>query len=136
MTRNGGQAASIEEQLVAGRYRIERLLGKGGMGAVYAAFDNSTGARVAVKRTLAAASPKVRELFRREFHTLHGLRHPNIIEVYDCGSDAEGSFYTIRSNFSLSLAPLVPRLQHSGSRKSTFVAGIAGLLYLQGQGGR
>jgi hypothetical protein len=95
MARSSGLAASPEEGLIAGRYRIEALLGKGGMGGVYAALDTTTGRRLAIKRTFGAASPKVLELFRREFHTLHGLRHPNIIEVYDYGSDAGGLFYTM-----------------------------------------
>ncbi|HKP56720.1 MAG TPA: protein kinase [Polyangiales bacterium] len=95
MARSSGLAASAEESLIAGRYRIEALLGKGGMGAVYAALDSATGRRLALKRTFGSVSPKVLELFRREFHTLHGLRHPNIIEVYDYGSDADGLFYTM-----------------------------------------
>ncbi|HKU43681.1 MAG TPA: AAA family ATPase, partial [Polyangiales bacterium] len=95
MARSSGLPASAEERLIAGRYRIEALLGQGGMGAVYAALDLTSGKRLAVKRTFGSASPKVLELFRREFHTLHGLRHPNIIEVYDYGSDADGQFYTM-----------------------------------------
>lgn len=89
------QAASFEERLIGGRYRIEALLGEGGMGAVYAALDTSTGTRVALKRTFSSASPKIRELFRREFHTLHGLRHPNIIAVHEYGNDEDGLFYTM-----------------------------------------
>ena len=70
------------------------MLGRGGMGAVYAATDLTNGKRVAVKRMHASDSDTMRELFKREFHTLHGLRHPNVIEVYDFGDDA-GLFYTM-----------------------------------------
>jgi hypothetical protein len=87
--------ASTDATLIAGRYRIETLLGKGGMGSVYAAVDVASGKRVAIKRTHARAAASVLELFKREFHTLHGLRHPNIIEVYDYGTDSTGPFYTM-----------------------------------------
>jgi hypothetical protein len=82
-------------ELIAGRYRITSLLGRGGMGIVHGAIDELTGQRVAIKRTLPDASSKTLELFKREFHTLHGLRHPNIIEVYDYGRDRERWFYTM-----------------------------------------
>src|SRR5262245_40749254 len=95
MARTRGAPAAIDERLIAGRYRVEKLLGKGGMGAVYAAVDTSTGRRLALKTTSANASSKVLELFKREFHTLHGLRHPNIIEVYDYGRDDDNFFYTM-----------------------------------------
>jgi serine/threonine protein kinase len=63
-----------DEELIAGRYRITSLLGRGGMGIVHGAIDELTGQRVAIKRTLPDASSKTLELFKREFHTLHGLR--------------------------------------------------------------
>ena len=80
--------------LIGGRYRIEAVLGTGGMGTVYAATDLTHGRRLAVKRMHRSASDTTRELFKREFHTLRGLRHPNVIEVYDFGDDA-GLFYTM-----------------------------------------
>ncbi|HKU44219.1 MAG TPA: serine/threonine-protein kinase [Polyangiales bacterium] len=95
MARTRGATTAMEERLIAGRYRVETLLGKGGMGAVYAAVDTTTGKRLALKTTSANASAKVLELFKREFHTLHGLRHPNIIEVYDYGRDQDSFFYTM-----------------------------------------
>ena len=94
MTQSGGAAAPLEARLIAGRYRVLSLLGQGGMGAVYAAVDTTTGKRVAVKTTASHASPTVVELFKREFQTLHGLRHPNIVEVYDFGID-ETPYYTM-----------------------------------------
>jgi tetratricopeptide (TPR) repeat protein len=95
MARTRGQAVSTDAGLIADRYRVEALLGQGGMGAVYAAVDTTSGKRIAIKTIRHSASSKVLELFKREFHTLHGLRHPNIIEVYDYGSDSDGPFYTM-----------------------------------------
>jgi len=93
MARTSGLASA--SRVIADRYRVEALLGQGGMGAVYAAVDTTSGKRLAIKTTRHTESAKVLELFKREFHTLHGLRHPNIIEVYDYGSDSNGPFYTM-----------------------------------------
>ncbi|HET8935352.1 MAG TPA: protein kinase, partial [Polyangiales bacterium] len=94
MRQIGGAAVEPDGRLIAGRYRIESLLGQGGMGAVYAAVDTTSGKRIALKTTASHASATVIELFKREYQTLHGLRHPNIIEVYDFGID-EMPYYTM-----------------------------------------
>ena len=64
------------------RYRIEGLLGKGGMGAVYVAFDQTLQLRVAVKENL-NASPDSERQFHREASLLASLRHPNLPRVTD-----------------------------------------------------
>jgi hypothetical protein len=88
-------------RLIGQRYQVERLLGQGGMGKVFAVVDGSTGRRLALK-LLEARHPtrgKIyrRQLwFRREFHTVAHLRHPSILEVYDYGIDeAAGAYYTM-----------------------------------------
>ena len=76
--------------LVAGRYRIERRLGGGGMAVVLAATDEELGRTVAVK-VLAdnlAQHDEIRRRFLREARIAGSLRHPNLIEVYDAGEDA------------------------------------------------
>jgi hypothetical protein len=83
--------------VVAGRYQLERLLARGGMGEVFAAHDRSTGARIALKRLLlkdgAQRAPVVQ--FMREYHALSELRHPRIIDVYDYGVDHDRPYYTM-----------------------------------------
>jgi tetratricopeptide (TPR) repeat protein len=85
-------------RMVAGRYAIEGSLGDGGMGSVYRALDNLSGARVALKR-LVVPQERKREhfvaLFEREYHTLAQLAHPSVIVVYDYGVDEAGPFYTM-----------------------------------------
>ncbi len=68
-----------------GPYRIEQHLGQGGMGAVYAAWDERLERREAVKliRPESAASPAVRERFRREARAAAALNHPAVVQVYD-----------------------------------------------------
>jgi serine/threonine protein kinase/ankyrin repeat protein len=79
-------------QLLDGKYEIETLCGRGGMGAVYRATHVGTGRRVAVKviaPELAGASEFI-ERFRREAKTIGLLRHPNIVNVTDFGVTGAG----------------------------------------------
>lgn len=64
------------------RYRIQGQLGKGGMGAVYLAFDERLHQNVAVKQNL-NLNPESERQFFREAHLLAGLRHPNLPRVTD-----------------------------------------------------
>jgi hypothetical protein len=83
---------------VAGRYRIEAELGKGGMGAVYHATDLRTGDAVALKRMFSRKHRSSRRSllrFQREFHTLVSLAHPRIIRAFDYGVDETGPYYTM-----------------------------------------
>lgn len=77
-----------------GPYRLLRLLGAGGMGAVYLADDTQLGRRAAVKvlRREIAALPEVGLRFEREAHAIARLKHPHIVTVYGVGND-EGMRY-------------------------------------------
>ena len=80
--------------LAGGRYRLVERLGGGGMATVWMAQDTRLGREVAVKLisdALAAQAPYV-ERFRREARIAAGLSHPNLVKVYDFGSDAERPF--------------------------------------------
>ena len=72
------QPGSILKQ----RYRIERELGTGGMGAVYLAHDLTLDIRVAVKENL-NVNPESEKQFRREAQILASLRHANLPRVSD-----------------------------------------------------
>jgi hypothetical protein len=78
-----------------GRYRLERLIGKGGMGAVYEARDLRLSRAVAVKVMLGRAfgEPSALRRFRREAQAAASLNHPNIVSVFDFGSlEGQGAF--------------------------------------------
>jgi serine/threonine protein kinase len=79
-----------------GPYRLERMIGRGGMGAVWEAVDTRLGRRVAMKVMLAGANAKPDELerFRREAANAGKLRHPNIVPVHDLGHD-QGAEYLV-----------------------------------------
>ncbi|MCG8461258.1 MAG: serine/threonine protein kinase, partial [Holophagales bacterium] len=68
-----------------GPYRIDRLVGSGGMGEVYRGYDPRLDRPVALKRIKAEAisSREARERFRREGRALARVSHPAVVEVYD-----------------------------------------------------
>lgn len=70
---------------VIGRYRIERLLGRGGSADVYAAVDTVVGLRVAIKVLSAATASRDDALrrFSRELVAASSVAHPNLVRVYD-----------------------------------------------------
>jgi eukaryotic-like serine/threonine-protein kinase len=86
----------LTETLAAGRYRIERTLGHGGMAVVYLAHDEELHRRVAVK-VLAehlAGDDNFRARFLQESKLAGRLSHPNVVHVYDAG-ETEGSPYIV-----------------------------------------
>lgn len=68
-----------------GPFRIERQVGRGGLGAVYRAVDCRSGDTVALKLLPPGRDPSATRRLRREFDALRGLQHPNIVRVLDCG---------------------------------------------------
>ena len=75
-----------------GAYRVESLLGKGGMGEVFLAWDDRLKRRVAIKRIRPDSSRASRlpERFLQEAQAAAGLNHPAIVQVYDLIQDASG----------------------------------------------
>jgi eukaryotic-like serine/threonine-protein kinase len=73
--------------IVAGRFRISRLLGRGGMGEVYEAEDLQLGGHVALKtvRPDLLYDPQSIELFKREIQLAKRVTHPNVCRIYDLG---------------------------------------------------
>jgi urea transport system substrate-binding protein len=77
-----------------GKYRITKLLGRGGMGAVYLGEDAALKRSVAVKFLPddVLSKPDVVERFMREAQVAGRLNHPNIIAIYDVGHDERGCY--------------------------------------------
>jgi len=106
------------ERTLESKYRLERLLGKGGMGAVYEASDLRLGRRVAIKVMTGRlfGDKEALRRFEREARASARLNHPNIIIVHDYGrAGAEGAYLvmelvagaTLRDALN-SLGPLLP----------------------------
>jgi eukaryotic-like serine/threonine-protein kinase len=71
--------------VLAGRYRLVRLLGRGGMSDVYEAFDESTGRGVAVK-IVRSSDPEFGRRLAQEARALESFEHPGLIRLLDIGS--------------------------------------------------
>ncbi|MCU0259752.1 MAG: protein kinase [Ilumatobacteraceae bacterium] len=80
---NGGTV--VDHQILAGRYRLERRIGQGGMAEVWVATDIQLDRKVALKwlRPSLASDSVVAERFRREAIAVARLNHPNIVAVHD-----------------------------------------------------
>src|SRR3954465_13529879 len=74
----------MPDTVIAGRYTLEDLLGRGGMSEVYCAQDGELGRRVALK-LLPPAADTAR--FEREARAVASLAHPNVVQLYDYGED-------------------------------------------------
>jgi eukaryotic-like serine/threonine-protein kinase len=80
--------------LATNRYRIERELGRGGMGIVYQAFDIERGVRVALKALTQSDAINIYRL-KNEFRQLSDLSHPNLVSLHELTFDGEHWFFTM-----------------------------------------
>jgi len=83
--------------IIAARYRLERLLGRGGMGTVYLAEHVTVGRKVAVKVLTREWSrhPIVARRFQEEARAASAAGHPNIVEVFDAGELPDGRLFLV-----------------------------------------
>ncbi len=77
---------------LSARYRVAGELGRGGMGAVYRAFDTDLEREVAVKVLTDTGDPDRRARFLREARSAAALNHPHIVAVHDVGEDTGTGF--------------------------------------------
>jgi len=109
-------------------YRVESLLGRGGMSVVYLAEHVSLGRKVALKVLASplAHDPSFRERFTRESQRAAGLDHPNVIPIYDAGEvdggDADGLLYiAMRYVDGPDLRSLLRREGHLGVGRTLYM---------------
>jgi serine/threonine protein kinase len=93
------ETSSLEEPFpqkwVADRFEIQELIGRGGLGDVYRAWDHHLSRAVAIKRVRLQAAQTDRKLLEqtwREAMTTASLQHPNIVTIFDYGIDVEGAY--------------------------------------------
>jgi serine/threonine-protein kinase len=84
-----------EGTILAGRYRVERLIGSGGMGSVYEATQLAIGRRVAIKvlRPDVADDPFIEARFQREARAAASVHHPNVVVVHEFGRGDDGTLF-------------------------------------------
>jgi len=80
--------AGLAEGATFGDYRVVRRLGKGGMGEVWL-LENAEGGQLAAKILTGEADHESRKRFLREAELALGVKHPNLVEVFDVGADPD-----------------------------------------------
>jgi serine/threonine protein kinase len=88
-------------RVVAGRYELSTLIGQGGMGQVWTAYDRRLDRRVAVKllrpdRVAGAEAEELRRRFLRECRVTAQVDHPGLVTVHDAGSEQEDLFLVMQ----------------------------------------
>jgi serine/threonine protein kinase len=111
-------------RILDGRYQLGQVLGVGGMARVYLAEDRVLQRQVAVKVLSLpyAQDPSFVERFRREARTAARLSHPNIVAVFDSGSDAELHYLVMEYVPGESLAELLARQGRLAPRRAAELA--------------
>lgn len=102
---------SVDRGLLGGRYRLEGLIGRGGMASVWRAHDTVLGRPVAVKRLHARLQedPELAERFRREGQAVSRLSHPNLVRLLDQGQEGDEPFLVFELVEGRDLKTLVRR---------------------------
>ena len=134
------------ERLIAGRYRIGQLVGRGGMAEVYEGYDTRLGRTVAIKllKSDLANDANFEAKFRQEAQASARMAHPSIVRIYDAGeeeaTDANGN--QVKTPFiimELVRGRLLRDLIHEGgvdtARAIKFVSGILSALEVSHRSG-
>ena len=97
--------------VLGGRYRLVELLGQGGMATIFRATDAQLGREVAVKvlHPQYGRDPDFVARFRQEAQAAASLSHPNIVAVYDFGTDADGPYIVMELVDGEDVATLLAR---------------------------
>jgi serine/threonine protein kinase len=123
-----GRCPSCGEKIIVqgkvGPYRVLKLIGQGGMGAVYEGFDDGLGRKVAIKVTLmdVTRDRNMMETFQREAQVVAKLNHPNIVQVYAFGEE-NGHPYLVME--LLPAGSLLERIEVEDPIDSAFLMGVA-----------
>ncbi len=92
-----------------GKYRIDRVIGRGAMGIIYEAFDTTLQRHVAIKTMTSELThdPELRSRFYREARAAANLRHPNIITIFDMGEHEESPYIVMELLHGTDLKALI-----------------------------
>jgi RNA polymerase sigma factor (sigma-70 family) len=134
-----GEALLEPGTLLDGRFRIESLLGKGGMGAVYRAIDAESGEPVALKTLLPSSErdPALRRRFAREAEVIERLQHPNFVRLIHHGQrEGEPSYVAMELLDGDALNQVLEREQRIAPRRALHIVQhlLHGLSYAHERG--
>jgi eukaryotic-like serine/threonine-protein kinase len=113
-------------------YRVDSVLGFGGMGVVYHAWHLRLNRPIALKMLLAGAQARPTELkrFLREAQAVAALRHPNIVQVYDVGEVSGRPFFTMEFIEAGSLAEQILGVPQAARQTAALVATLADAIHV------
>ncbi|HEX3792284.1 MAG TPA: serine/threonine-protein kinase [Pseudonocardiaceae bacterium] len=120
--------SSQDDRLIAGRYRLQRVIGQGAMGVVWLGYDELLHRAVAVKEVQsppgmpAAEASLVRERTLREARAIASLTHPNVISVFDVARRGDDPFVVMELLRSRSLADVIRDMGPCNSEQAAAVA--------------
>src|SRR5688572_25895027 len=97
MSKDQQPGAALVGAVLANSYEVTRLIGQGGMGAVYEGRHLRLGQRVAIKVMAGdlAGTKEALARFRREAEVTSRIRHPHIVHVYDFGASRGGEPFIV-----------------------------------------
>jgi WD40 repeat protein/serine/threonine protein kinase len=104
-------APVLEPRRQIGEFELLSILGRGGMGVVYRAWQPSLGRQVAVKELLKTGDAKAEARFAREVRALGKVEHPHLVKVFTSGADGDRWFYAMELVEGAPLAVVCARLQ-------------------------
>lgn len=107
-----------------GKYTIEKKLGQGGMGVVYLAYDQILKQAVALK-IMALKSESEMERFLREVRAAARLKHPNIVQVYEVGTEGQYHYFTMEYIEGHSLSALIQNEPLTPKKTAEIIRDIA-----------
>ena len=109
-------------------YEIDAVLGRGGMGIVFRAQHTRLGRAVALKMMLAGAlaGPREKARFQREAEAAAGLRHPNVVQIYDVGDAGGQQYFTMEFVDGGSLAQKLAGAPMPARQAAELVVTLAG----------
>ena len=107
--------------LVAGKYRLQRLLGEGAMGVVWSARNELTSGQVALK-LIVAPGAELRLRLLREAHACCQIQHKNVIQIHDVGQTDNGDPFLVMELLSgETLADLLARKRRLNQREAAVI---------------
>jgi serine/threonine-protein kinase len=118
-------------------YDVQEVVGRGGMGVVYRAWHRRLNRPVALKMLQVGSSARTKDLqrFLREAEAVAGLRHPNIVQVYDVGDVNGQPYFTMELVEGSDLAEKIQGVPQPARKAAALIATLADAIHVAHQNG-